>query len=72
MKLYLVIPGVLVSLAGIVFTLQGLGIVGPPASFMYQSGSWILYGGVILVVGLIILGSGFLIGSGKKTAVSVN
>ncbi len=72
MKLYLVIPGVLVSLAGIVFTLQGLGIVGPPASFMYQSGTWILYGAAIIVIGLVTLGSGFLIGSKKKTAVSVS
>ena len=37
MRLYLVVPGILLALAGFVFTLQGLGIVGPTSSFMFQS-----------------------------------
>lgn len=55
MRLYLVLPGMLVALAGAVFTLQGLGIVGPTSSFMFQSSSWIEYGLVTFLVGLLIV-----------------
>lgn len=57
MRLYLVLPGLLVAFAGAVFTLQGLGIVGPTSSFMFQASTWIIYGlaifwvGVLLVIG---------------------
>lgn len=57
MRIYLVVPGILVALTGAVFTLQGLGIVGPSSSFMFQSTTWIYEGlafffiGVLLVLG---------------------
>lgn len=54
MRLYLLIPGVLLALAGLVFTLQGLGIVGPKSSFMFQSTAWIYDGLAILLVGLLL------------------
>jgi len=52
---YLVIPGVLVALAGAVFTLQGLGIVGPSSSFMFQSMTWIYDGLAVFGVGVAIM-----------------
>jgi len=53
LRLYLVIPGILLALAGFVFTLQGLGIVGPRGSFMFQSTSWIYQGLAVFFVGLL-------------------
>jgi len=51
--------GTLFFLAGLVFTLQGLGIVGPTSSFMFQSTTWINNGLVVLVIGIVILGVAF-------------
>jgi hypothetical protein len=56
LRLYLVIPGILFALAGFVFTLQGLGIVGPTSSFMFQNAAWVYQGlAVFLLGGLLIL-----------------
>jgi len=54
LRLYLLVPGMLLALAGLVFTLQGLGIVGPTSSFMFQSTAWIYDGLAVLVVGLLL------------------
>jgi hypothetical protein len=54
LRLFLVIPGILLALAGAVFTLQGLGIVGPTSSFMFQSQSWIYSGLALFIVGLLV------------------
>jgi len=54
LRLYLLIPGILLALAGFVFTLQGLGIVGPPSSFMFKSTTWIYEGLAVFFVGLLI------------------
>ena len=54
MRLYLVIPGILLALAGFTFTLQGLGMVGPPSSFMFQSGVWVEQGIAILLLGVLL------------------
>ncbi len=54
MRLYLLVPGILLALAGLVFTLQGLGIVGPKSSFMFQSTAWIYDGLAVLLVGLLL------------------
>jgi hypothetical protein len=54
LRLYLLVPGVLLALAGLVFTLQGLGIVGPKSSFMFQSTAWIYDGLAVLLVGLLL------------------
>jgi len=51
--------GAIFALSGLVFTLQGYGIVGPKSSFMYQSQTWIYQGIAILVLGLIVLGLAF-------------
>lgn len=54
------VPGALLALAGAIFTLQGLGVVGPSSSFMYKSDSWIYDGVGILLVGVVLLVGGFL------------
>jgi hypothetical protein len=57
LRLWIVLPGILLALAGFVFTLQGLGILGPSSGFMYKSPTWIYSGlgiffvGILLVVG---------------------
>jgi len=63
--LYVVVPGVLVALAGLTFALQGMGIVGPSSSFMFQNPAWILDGAALLVVGLLVVAAGAFTG-GKK------
>jgi hypothetical protein len=68
LKLYLVLSGILVALAGFTFTLQGLGMVGPPSSFMFQSGAWVDYGLAVFVVGVLLMVVGVLKGRGKKAA----
>lgn len=57
--LVLLFIGALFALSGFVFALQGLGVVGPSSSFMYQNGSWIVYGIVIFVLGLGLLLTGY-------------
>ncbi len=54
----LVILGVIILLAGIVFHFQGQGVVGPESSFMYLNPDWIAYGLQIAIAGLVILGIG--------------
>jgi hypothetical protein len=58
LKLYLVIPGALLALAGLAFTLQGEGIVGPAGSFMFQSATWVYQGVAVLILGLLLLVAG--------------
>lgn len=53
--------GLLLALSGVVFTLQGFGIVGPPTSFMYQNNQWIYGGSATLVIGIIIFASGLFL-----------
>ncbi len=58
MRLYLLVPGILLALAGFVFTLQGLGIVGPKSSFMFQSSAWIYQGLAVFFIGLLLTAGG--------------
>jgi hypothetical protein len=68
LRLYLVLPGDLVALAGFTFTLQGLGMVGPPSSFMFHSGIWVEYGLAVFAVGILLMVVGVLKGRGEKAA----
>jgi hypothetical protein len=63
--------GALFFLAGLVFTLQGLGIVGPTSSFMFRSQSWIDNGIGILVLGVILLGIAFYFRTRSKSIAKV-
>jgi hypothetical protein len=58
----LVAVGVLILLAGVVFTLQGMGIVGPQGSFMFNNPTWIYQGVAAAVIGFLILVGGLFLG----------
>ncbi len=58
----LVFVGSLIALSGIVFTLQGLSIVGPPTSFMYSNPVWVVYGPAITVTGMVVFGVSIIAG----------
>jgi hypothetical protein len=60
--------GALFFLSGLVFTLQGLGIVGPTTSFMFRSQSWIDNGIGILSAGIVLLAVAFYFRSRSKVA----
>jgi len=47
--------GAITALAGLTFTLQGMGLVGPVGSFMYQNSLWVKQGELILVVGAVLI-----------------
>ncbi len=48
----------MLAVAGFIFTLQGIGMVGPASSFMYQSTTWVYQGVAILFVGLLLILAG--------------
>jgi uncharacterized membrane protein len=64
--LVLGIVGVLFILFGIVFALQGDGMIG--GSAMSGNSFWIYAGSVIAVVGLIVVAVGVSLGSKKRTS----
>lgn len=53
-RVLLVAAGALIAMAGIVFTLQGLGYVG--GSFMTGATAWAIIGPVIALAGLALIG----------------
>ena len=56
----LVFLGALFALSGLVFTLQGLGIVGPGTSFMFKNSTWIYQGVLIFIIGLVMIIAAFM------------
>ena len=56
MRIILVVLGVLVALAGVVWALQGAGFI--PGSFMSNDPTWIWIGAVTALLGLGILAFG--------------
>ncbi len=50
MKLFLTIVGVLFSLMGAIWFLQGINVL--PGSFMTGQIQWAIYGGLALIVGI--------------------
>jgi hypothetical protein len=59
-RIVLVVIGALIALAGIVFTLQGLGYIS--GSFMTGATVWAIIGPVVALVGLGIVALGFRAG----------
>jgi uncharacterized membrane protein len=51
---YLIIIGLILIIAGIVFTMQSKSIVGPSSSFMYKNPEWTVNGYAIITLGTII------------------
>lgn len=55
-RIAMVVVGVLLAFAGVVFALQGAGVIG--GSMMSGNSTYIYVGAVVLVIGLIVLGLG--------------
>ena len=51
----LVIIGIIITIFGIIFHLQGQSVIGPESSFMYSNPDWITYGIQITITGIIIV-----------------
>ena len=66
MRIVLVVLGVLVSLAGAVWALQGAGFL--LGSFMSNDPTWLWIGVIAALIGFIILGVGMWSGSTAKHA----
>lgn len=49
-----VVVGLLIALAGAVWVAQGLNLSFAPRSFMTANREWVLYGGLTVLLGLII------------------
>ncbi|MDW0154637.1 MAG: hypothetical protein QOK68_08535 [Nitrososphaeraceae archaeon] len=47
--------GIVLVLAGLVFTAQSESYVGPQSSFMYSNPSWTMNGLMIILAGIIVL-----------------
>ena len=53
------VVGIIISILGIIFHLQGQSVVGPESSFMYANPEWenygiqiAIFGGIIMCVGV--------------------
>lgn len=55
MKILIEIFGIVLVLAGLVFTAQSESYVGPQNSFMYSNPSWTINGLMIILAGIIVL-----------------
>jgi len=61
-----IIPGIIISVSGIIFHFQGRGMVGPESSFMYSNPDWIDYGIILTIIGLVITGIGIVLSISKR------
>ena len=62
----IIIVGIAIVIFGIIFGLQGQGVVGPEQSFMYQSSEWINNGNYMAMFGVVIVLVGYIVEK-KKT-----
>jgi len=65
MRMIAVIFGVLITLAGVVWALQGIGVV--PGSFMSNNPTWIWIGAATALVGVALVGFGIRYGPPTKS-----
>jgi len=65
MRIIAVVFGVLITLAGIVWALQGLGVI--PGSFMSNNPPWIWIGGATALVGVALVAIGLRYGPPAKS-----
>lgn len=66
-KWVLVIVGILVLLAGVVFSLQGANVIGGSA-LMSGNSTWIYIGAVVAIIGLVLVALGLRSGGRATTA----
>jgi len=62
----IIIIGLIVMIAGMIFHLQGQAIIGPESSFMYSNPDWITYGQQIVLSGILVSGFGVALRISKK------
>lgn len=62
-----IIVGIIVISFGTLFQFQGIGMVGPESSFMYQNSQWVTNGILIAIIGAAILGVGIFMKKRTKT-----
>jgi hypothetical protein len=62
----IIILGIIVIIAGIIFHLQGQAIVGPESSFMYSNPKWVTYGQQIAIIGIVVSSIGIAVKILKK------
>lgn len=62
LPILIIIIGAIIIISGIIFHLQGKGIIGPTQSFMYSNPEWITYGQQIAILGMSIIGVGIGLG----------
>ncbi|HEX6377761.1 MAG TPA: hypothetical protein VFZ60_01615 [Nitrososphaeraceae archaeon] len=55
MMILIEIFGIVLVLAGLVFTAQSESYVGPQSSFMYSNPSWTINGLMIILAGIVVL-----------------
>ena len=56
----IICSGIITTILGIIFHLQGHSIVGPESSFMYANPEWITYGIQIIIIGIFAIGIGMI------------
>ena len=61
-----IILGIIITVTGVIFHLQGQAIVGPESSFMYSNPEWITYGQQIAISGIAIIGFGVFLKISKS------
>ena len=57
----IIIVGIIITIFGIIFGLQGQGLIGPEQTFMYQSPEWINNGNYIAMFGVIVIFIGYVV-----------
>ncbi len=62
----IIIIGLIVMIAGMIFHLQCQAIIGPESSFMYSNPDWITYGQEIVLSGIVLSGFGVVLKISKK------
>jgi hypothetical protein len=63
----LLLAGLIAILFGVLFLLQGLGVIRWPAdSFMIDSRTWVFRGAVLAVLGLILVGGARLVPTRRR------
>jgi hypothetical protein len=63
----LIIFGGIITLAGVIFSLQSKSVFGPTSSFMYNNPEWTLNGSIIIIIGLIaMIGGGLMFMAGRN------
>ena len=55
MKILVEIIGIVLVLAGLIFTAQSKSLLGPQSSFMYSNPSWTVNGFIFILAGIIIV-----------------